>query len=102
MFTDMQPKKRNLELLCIEEVGVKSIFHEIGKEFNSSVQVNLVNSVLSDSPKFINLEHPTVETADSRNINFATSTRAKSLNRLRGHTERDDRLGYTHDFERAA
>ena len=61
--------------------------------------MNLVNSVLSKSPKFINLGHPTVETADIRNIDFTASTRAKNLNGLRRGTERDDRLGHTHDFE---
>ena len=96
---DSTTKERNLELSCIEKVGVKSIFPEIGKEFNSSVRLNLVNSVLSESPKFISLGHPTVETADILNIDLATSTRAKNLNRLRRGTERDDRLGYTHGFE---
>ena len=92
-------QERNLELLCIEEVGVKIILPEIVKESNSSGQMNLANSVLSESPKFISLGHPTVETADIRNIDFATSTRAKILNWLRRDMERDDRLGYTHDFE---
>ena len=78
---------------------MKSILSEIVKEFNSSVQVNLSKSVLRESPKFISLGHPTVETADIRNIDFTNSTRAKSLNRLRRDTDRDDRLGYTHDFE---
>ena len=78
---------------------MKSVFPEIGKEFNSSVRVNLANSVLSESPKFIDLGHPTVETADIQNTNFATSTRAKSLNGLRRDTEKYDMLGYTHDFE---
>ena len=61
--------------------------------------MNLANSVLSKRPKFISLGHPTVNTEDIRNIDFATSTRAKSLNGLGRDTERGDRLGYTHDFE---
>ena len=77
----------------------KSIFPEIGKEFNSSLRVNLANSVLSKIPKFIILGQPTAKTADMRNIDFTTSTKAKSLNGLRRETEEDDRLGYTHDFE---
>ena len=92
-------QERNLELLCIEEVGVKSISPKLRKEFDSSVRVNLANSVLSESSKFISLRHPTVETADIRNIDFTTSTRAKNLNRLWRGTERYDRLGYTHGFE---
>ena len=91
-------QERNLESSCIEKVGVKIIFPEIRKEFISSVQMNLANSVLSEIPKFISLGHQTVETADIRNINFSTSTRAKSLHGLRRDMERDDRLGYKHDF----
>ena len=85
--------------MCIEEFGVKIIFPEIIKESNSSVRVNLANFVLSKSPKFISLRHPTVETSDIYTIDFITSTRAKSLNRLWRNTERDDRLGYTHNYE---
>ena len=62
----------NLGSSCIEEMGVKSIFPELGKYFDSRVQVNLANSVLSESPKFISLRHPTMETADVRNIDFTT------------------------------
>ena len=91
-------QEMNPESSRIKEVGVKSFFPELGKEPDSSVRVNLTNSVFSESPKFISLGHPTVETADIQNIDFSTSTRAKNLNGLRGGTERDDRLGYTHDF----
>ena len=80
-------------------MGVKSIFPELGKEPDPSLQVNLTNSVLSESPKFITLGHPTVETADIRNLDFVTAIKVKNCNRLRGGTERNDRLGYTHDFE---
>ena len=48
-----ETQERNLELSCIEEVGVKSIFPEIVKESNSSGQVKIANSILSESPKFI-------------------------------------------------
>ena len=92
-------QERNLELSCIEEVGVKSILSEIVKESYSSGQMNLAKSFLNESPKFISLGQLTAETADIRNINFATSTRAKILNGLRRHNERDRRLGYTNDFE---
>ena len=77
---------------------MKIIFPEIVKEFNSSVQVKLEKYVLSKSPKFISLGHPTVETVDIWNIDFGTSTRAKSLNGLWRDTERNDWVGYTHDF----
>ena len=80
-------------------MGVKIIFPEIGKYFNSSVWVNLAKYVLSKSPKFVSLGNLTVETAYTRNIEFATSTREKNTNELRRYRERYDRLGYTHDFE---
>ena len=92
-------QERNLELSQIKLVGVKSIFPELGKEPDSSVQVTLTNYFLSKSPKFISLGHRTVKTADIRKINFATYTRAKNLNGLRRGMERYDKLGYTHDFE---
>ena len=88
-----------MESSCIEEVGVKSILSERVKEFDSSGRVNLANSVLRESPKFKSLGHPTVETADIRNIDCDTSTRAKSLNGLRRDNERYVRTGYMHDFE---
>ena len=88
-----------MESSRIKEVGVKSIFPEIRKKPDPSVRVNLANSVLRESPKFITLRHPIVETADIQNLNFITATRAKNCNGLRRGAERDDRLGYTHDFE---
>ena len=88
-----------MESSRIKEVGVKSIFPELGKAPDTSVQVNLANSVLSESPKFITLGHATVETADIRNLDFFTHTRAKNFNGLQRGVERDDRLGNTHDFE---
>ena len=83
----------------IKEVNVKIIFPELVKEPDPSVRVNLKNSVLSKSPKFITLGHPTIKKADTRNLNFFTATRAKNLNGLRRGKESDDRLGKTHYFE---
>ena len=78
---------------------MKSIFPELGKDPEPSLWVNLMNYVLSESPKFKTLGHPTVETAEIRNLDFVTATRAKNCTGLRRVTEKDDRLGYTHDFE---
>ena len=80
-------------------MGVEITFPKTVKESNFSVWVNFANFVLSEILKFISLGHLTAETADIRNIDFATSTRAKSLNGLHRDTERDGRLEYTHDFE---
>ena len=92
-------QERNLESSCIEEVGVKSIFPELGPKFDSSVQVNLTNSVLSKSPKFIRLGHPPMETADIPNLDYISATRPKNCKGLRRSGDRDDWLRYTHDFE---
>ena len=92
-------QERNLGLSCIEEVFLKSIYPELRKEFDSSLRVNLKNSVLSKSTNFISIGHPTAETADIWNIDLSTSTRANNLNGLRIGTERNDRMGYMHDFK---
>ena len=61
-------QERNLESSRIEEESLKSIFPELEKEFDSSVWVNLANSVLRESPNLKSLEHLTIETADIRNL----------------------------------
>ena len=92
-------QEKNLESSRIKEVGVISIFPELGKEPDPSVRVKFANSVLHESPRFITLGNPTTETADIRNLDYVTATREKNCNGLRRGTERDDRLGYTQDFE---
>ena len=92
-------KERNLKSSRIEEGSLKIIFPELILEIDPSVRVNLANSVLSESPKFKRLGHPPIETADIRNLDYISTNRPKNWNRLRRSTDRDDRLGYTHDFE---
>ena len=92
-------QERNLESSRIEEVGMKSIFLELGQKFDSSIRVNLANSVLSESPNFKRLGNTPIETADIKNLKCISATRPKNCNRLRRSADRDDRLGYTHDFE---
>ena len=40
-----------------------------------------------------------METADIQNLDYISATIPKKCNGLRRSTDRDDRLGYTHDFE---
>ena len=40
-----------------------------------------------------------METADIRNLGYISATRPKNCSGLRRSTDRDDRLGYTQDFE---
>ena len=62
--------------------------------------MNLANSVLSESPKYKSLGLLTFDATDIHNLDFAPSTRVKSLNGMWRDNFRDARLGYTHDFER--
>ena len=54
----------NVESLRIEVESLKSIFHELGTNIDSSIQMNLVNSVIRESPKFKRLGHLPIEIAD--------------------------------------
>ena len=92
-------QERNMELSRIEEMGMKSIFPELGQKFESSVRVNLTNSVLSKISNLKFLGQLPIETADIRNLECISATRTKNCNRLRRSADRDDRLGYTHYFE---
>ena len=92
-------QERNLELSRIEEESLKSIFPEIGPKFDSSAQVNLANSVLSESPNFKRLGHLPIATADIRNLDYISATIPKNCNRLQRSADREDQLGYTHDYE---
>ena len=92
-------QERNMELSRIEEESLKSIFPELGTKLESSLRVNLTNSVVCESPKFKRLGHPPTEIADIRNLNYISATRPKNCNGLQRNMERDDKLGYMHDFE---
>ena len=73
-------QERNSDFSCIEKVGVKSLPEKIVADLDPSIRVNLENSVLSESPKFKNIGLPTFDATGIHNINFAPSTREKSLN----------------------
>ena len=92
-------QERNLESSRIEEENLKSIFPELGPKFDSSVRVNLAKSNLSESSNVERIGHPPIWTADIRNLKYISATRPKNCNGLRRSADRDDRLGYTHDFE---
>ena len=83
-------------------MGVKSPPNEIVSDSDPSIQVNLANSVISKSPKFINLGLLTFDATGKDNIAFAPSTRAKSLNGMQRDNFKVYWLGYTHDFERVS
>ena len=78
---------------------MKSIFPEPGQKFESSVQVKPSNSVLSESPNFKRLRHTPIETTDIWNLKRISNTIPKNCNGLWRSADRDDWLGYAHDFE---
>ena len=83
-------------------MNVKSLPDKIIADLDSSIWVNLENSVLSKSSKVIKLGLPTFDATGKLNIDFAPSTRVKSLNGTRRDNFRADWPGYTHDFERVS
>ena len=93
-------QERNSDFSCIEKVGVKILPDKIVADLDPSIRVNLANSVLSKIPKSKNLGLPTFDAMDICNLDFAPSTRAKSLNGICRDTFRDASLGYKDDFER--
>ena len=93
-------QERNSDLLGIEKVGVKSFRDKIVADLDQSIQVNLANSVLREIPKFKSLGLPTFDATYICNLDFAPSTRAKSLNGTQRDNFKYARLGYTHDFKR--
>ena len=83
-------------------MGVKSLPKKIVSDLDPSIRANLANSVLSERPKVKKLRLLAFDATVIHNTDFVTSTRAKSLNGTQRDNFRDDRLGYTHDFERAS
>ena len=61
-------------------MGVKSLPGEIVADLDPSKRVNLANSVISESPKFINFGLLSFDETGKPNIAFSPSTGAKSLN----------------------
>ena len=83
-------------------MGVKSPPNEIVSDSDPSIQANLANSIIGESPKFINIGLLTFDATGKPNIAFVTSTRAKSLNGMQRDNFKVYWLGYTHDFERVS
>ena len=63
---------------------------------------NLANSVISKSPKFINIGLLSFDATVKSNIAFAPSTRSNSLNGEGRENLESDWLASRHDFERVS
>ena len=83
-------------------MGVKSLPGEIVADLDPSKRVNLANSIISESPKFINIGLLYFDATGKVNIDFAPSTRAKSLNGTWRESFKADWLASRHDFERVS
>ena len=92
-------QERNMESSRIDKESLKIIFPKLGTELEPSLLVNIANSAVHMNPKFKSLRHPPIDTEDIWNLEHISATRPKSCNGLRRSVDRDDRLGYTHDFE---
>ena len=82
-------QERNSTCFCIENIGVKSFPGKVVTDLDPSKPVNLVSSVSSQSPNFIDFGLSSFNATGKPNSVFAPSTRAKSLNGTGGgHIER--------------
>ena len=81
-------------------MGVKNLPDEIVTDLDPSIQINLANSIISESPKFINLGLLNFDAIGKLNINFTPSTRSKSLNGTQRDNFKSDWLASAHGFER--
>ena len=93
-------QERNSDFLCIEKMGVRSLSDEIVADLDPSIRVNLANSIISKSPRFINFGLLTFDATGKPNIAFPPSTRAKSLNGMQRDNFKVVWLASRHDFER--
>ena len=73
-------QERNSNCYGIEKVGVKSLPCEIVADLGPSKRVNLANSIIRESPKFKKCGLLFFDAKGKPNIDFAPSTRSKSLN----------------------
>ena len=97
-----ETQERNSDFSCIEKVGVKSLPDEIVADLDPRIRVNLVNSIISDSPIFMNLGLLTFNATGKPIIAFVPYTRAKSLNGMQRGNFKSDWLASGHDFERVS
>ena len=95
-------QERNSDFSCIEKVGVKSLPDKIVADLDPSIRVNLVNSIISESPKFIDFGLLTFDATDKPNIAFTLSTRDKSSNGTGRDKLKAEWLASRHDLEKAS
>ena len=88
--------------MCIENVGVKSLPDEIVADLDPSKWVNLVNSIISESPNFRNIRLLSFDATGKPNIAFTPSIRAKSLNVTQRKNLKADWIASRHYFERVS
>ena len=83
-------------------MGVKSLPGEIVADLDPSKQVNLANSIISESPKLINLGILSFNATCTVNISFSPSNIAKYLNGTQRENFKAEWLASRHGFERVS
>ena len=83
-------------------MGVKSLPGEIVTDLDPSKLVNLANSLISESKKFIILGLLSIDATSKVNTAFVPSTRAKSLNGTERENFKNGWLTSSHGFERVS
>ena len=98
--TDVQRSstdERNMAPSRIEEGSLESILPKIVKESNLSERMNLENSVLVQTPKFVSFRHPTMQTDNVGNpIDSVAATRVMDQDGILRSTDRYDKTTPTH------
>ena len=63
-----------------------------------SERMNLANSAIIEPPKLVYFGHPPMDTDNVGNrLDGIVATRIENLDGIWRHTDRDDRMAYTHD-----
>ena len=95
-------QESNLGCFCIKNKGVKSLPDEIVADLDPSIRVNLANSVIRESPKFINIRFLSFDAIGKATIAFAPSTIAKCFNGTGRGESKLDWLASRHYFDRVS
>ena len=73
-------QERDSNYFCIGKMGVEILPSKIATDSDPNKRGNLVSSILSESPRFINFGLQSFNATDEPNIAFTPSSREKMLN----------------------
>ena len=100
IFQQYPTNERNKSSPQIEEESLESVFSKNFEESNSSVRMNLANSLGIESPKLVHFGHPPIETNNVGNLlDGIVATIIDNSNGIWRRTYRYNRMAHTHDVE---